>query len=124
MHVFPQSRMAAFSARRARPSTGRKQARSLPGRWSTTSSLTVSPDTQTPRPFASSTTFLPGSRSELRYFAETPPFCHRVMIRLSSLSLCPFSPTTAYQLELIAAAACWCRRMRCKSLRKRRCRQG
>lgn len=67
---FLQSRMAASSARHAKPSTGRKQAPSLLGRWSTTSSPTASLATQTVRASASSTTFLLGSRSEPSHFTK------------------------------------------------------
>lgn len=115
MFVFLQSRMAVFSARHARPSTVRKQARSLLGRWSTTSFPTASPDTQTPRLFASSTTFLPGSRSELCHLltkSTLPPLCSDPPSRL-------FKSLPFLQLLLISfrsAAGCSCRRTRCKSL--------
>lgn len=117
--VFLQSRMAVFSARHARPSTVRKQARSLLGRWSTTSFPTASPDTQTPRLFALSMTFLLGSRSEP---------CH-LLTKSTLLSLCSdplsrlFKSLPFLQLLLIrfrSAAGC-CRRTRCKSLWKQRC---
>lgn len=69
--IFLQSRMAVFSVQHAKPSMGRKQARSLLGRWNITSFLTAFPDTQTPRPFVLSMTFLPGSRSELCDLAKS-----------------------------------------------------
>lgn len=71
-HIFfLQTRMAVFSAQHAKPSTGRKQALSLLGRWSTTLSPTACPATQTVRASALSTTFLLGSRSELSHFTES-----------------------------------------------------
>lgn len=120
MFVFLQSRMAVFSAPHAKPSTVRKQARSLLGRWSTTSFPTASPDTQTPRLFASSMTFLPGSRSELCHLLTKStllPLCSDPLSRL-------FKSLPFLQLLLISfrsAAGCSCRRMRCKSLWKQRC---
>lgn len=71
MLYFLQTRMAVFSAQHAKPYTGRKRALSLLGKWSTTSSPTASPATQTARASALSTTFLLGSRSELSHFTES-----------------------------------------------------
>lgn len=108
--------MAVSSVQHAKPSTGRKRARSLLGRWSITSSPTACPDTQTPRPSASSMTFLPGSRSEPCHFAKS-----------TLLLLCPdplsllFKSLPLLQLLLISLSltvGCSCRRVRCKSLRK------
>lgn len=61
-HPVCPRRTAACSAPPARPSTGRRRARSPPGRWSFTSSPIPSRVTPTPKPSGSSTTSPPASR--------------------------------------------------------------
>lgn len=97
---FPplQTRMAVFSAQHVKQSMGRKQAHNLLGKWSITSSPTAFPDTQTPRPFVSSMTFLPGFR-----------LCHSAKSTL--VLLFPDSLSLLFR-------CCLCGSVRCKSLDK------
>lgn len=111
IYFFLQTRMAVFSVRRAKPSMGRKQAHSLLGRWSTTSSPTAYPATQTPRPSASSMTFLPVSRSGPYHFTKST----MLLLCLDPLSL-PSKSVPFLQLLLIRLSltvGCWCRKVRC-----------
>lgn len=118
---FFQSRMAVFSAQHAKPFMGKKRAPSLLGRWSTTSSPTACPATQTPKPSASSMTFLPGSRSELSHFDKST----MLLLRPDLLSLL-YKSVPCLQLLLIRLSLMDgypCRKVKllglCESLRKR-----
>lgn len=106
--------MAVFSAQHVKRSMARKQAHNLLGRWSITSSPTAFPDTQTPRPFVSSMTFLPGFR-----------LCHSTKSTLLLLFPDPlsllFKCVPFLQLPLISlrlTVHCLCGSVRCKSLEK------